>query len=532
MTSSSNADVTVRFPNPAAMGDVTDDEATVWTRRAAGVFDDVDTDEDGAISLAEFSVWWLRQQLSSSAVSAGDSLRCDAEQRFAAADADGSGTLSLAELASTLAAIPEAAWLDAFEPVLAPTFDFGGRLGPMLCGLDGEPTQLARWVSRAMLANLALWLLLPFPFPWFDGRTLAILWTMLDCDAARSGSCDLHLAAKGLELAHRAGGVAFSFASLAAFRAVCHVYRPLAAGGELAVLGAGTVRISRAASRDLHRAVLGFTVGFGLMAASCTVMGLVLVFLSLKEGHYGSAACALQWAVFSNISCLCLSLWERSRRLGAALAKAHVEQLATAVRAAAAQVGTLDEKSWSTTVEAPAVQLTSTVLPALSAGWGRSLAAVSMGCVGTGLACTLLARQEYPSTAALVAILIAAPAMMAPITFGAELASISTRCDVLVEELTKLRFKDPRGEHKRISSITAFIGQVNNGQGIGFTVFHRVIDVRFLRWLVMYSSGLNRLGAESFIDPRKSTSLPEDIKMLCGCSDTTLKAIAHPMCTG
>ena len=474
-----------------------------WARRAASVFDEVDEDGSGRISIAEINVWWTRHQLSAAEGSLGDRLRRNFEKRWEAADADGTGDLDVAQLATILQNIPEAQWLETFEPVLTPTFDdwHGQSIGALLCAEEGDPSPLARWILRGAALYGFFFLL----FGW-DGMAL---WRLFGCRTGFAESdhgehgCSGHKSM--MNLAFRFGVLSYFFAGFTAFQSLCRVYRPpslctLGVGGELAMLGAGQKCIPRSNFKSLCL----WERAFHIMANAMGVSGFALATVA---AFWFEQPCWFIFGVAWALNCTVTAAWDRSRRLAAALAMAHVEGLASAVRSAAEQKHALSDECWKKTVELPSIDLTKNVLPVLSAGWGYSLVCVSAGWMALGVVFSAqlyglpgLSRilMDEVSFMGFVIVLIwcllhvlAIGLLVAPFTFAAELASISTKCSVLVCSLEGLRLKDPQRVFLRIASLLAFVSPPS---GIGVVVnifgFSRVLHKTYLKRLLFTTYAL------------------------------------------
>ena len=63
---------------------------------------------------------------------------------------------------------------------------------------------------------------------------------------------------------------------------------------------------------------------------------------------------------------------------------------------------------------------------------------------------------------------------------AADLASTSTHCDYLMDELNEARIKAGKDCHLKIHCLETSLKQLNNGQGLGFVMGGTVIDKRFL----------------------------------------------------
>eukprot|EP01048_Picozoa_sp_COSAG05_P015170 COSAG05_NODE_1798_length_4039_cov_7.678086_3_plen_304_part_00 len=197
--------------------------------RAATVLKQVDTDGSGSISYLEFQTWWLRNNLGGLDGEGGSS--CGRlQRRFCCNDDAGSALdrvtsawarhagvvvrgggkveasqaqpqeLSLAEFDAVLSEVlSKAQWRELFEPVPAPSYDWHGRLGPLLSVPKGSPTRL----SRALYALFAVY---PFVFLFFgaDGQGIfnksGCRRGFMDGDGNHElGDCDLDAGAWGGE---------------------------------------------------------------------------------------------------------------------------------------------------------------------------------------------------------------------------------------------------------------------------------------------------------------------------------------------
>ena len=151
-------------------------------------FSQVDTDQSGTISLAEFSVWGTRYKLTSdgrSSTGQGGLLDGVAAvwAKFADPDAAHEGgapaspdidvgpgarsdvrslELSLDQFEAVLATVPDEQWRELFEPVPPPTYDRNGKLGPLLSTEDGRRTRFSTAVYAVMVCYPFVFLLFLF----------------------------------------------------------------------------------------------------------------------------------------------------------------------------------------------------------------------------------------------------------------------------------------------------------------------------------------------------------------------------------
>ena len=288
--------------------------------------------------------------------------------------------LSLEQFDKVLTTVPDEKWAELFEPVPAPTYNSGGRLGPMLSTATGTATRL----SKTMYAFLGAY---PFVTLFFGidfggegifnkfGCNRGFLGGDADTTVA---TCTAEAAADTMEVIVHLGLFVGLLGGLAAFHGLRVAHRPAAAGGVLALLQAASPGLSVLATRALQRrAKVAKTLYGGLI----TLVLLVLpVFLFLAP--IGKALIIALYLLNIVLGLASTLYWALSLRLAAALAAARLEAVAAAVRAAGAQTALLDATAWRETIEAPAVDLARRVLPLFSRGWGLWLVAVAAGHVG------------------------------------------------------------------------------------------------------------------------------------------------------
>ena len=477
--------------------------------RAATVFAVVDTDNSGTISFAEFSVWWARNKLTSANQSkdhshshshSHDNHTCtcatlsDVEAIWKETFADqGQGVaehqilsqeLSLEQLETVLSAVPNEIWRELFEPVTPPSYDWKGKLGPMLSIADGQATRLSKAVYALMGCYPFVWL-----FFGMDGagilNKLGCRRDFLDGDGDHdAGACDFNAAAAAAEIAFHLGGFAWLLGNLVAFHSLRLVHREAAAGGGLARLHAASPQISVPAARSLRRWATGAKVIFGGLAVLCLLaipLAVVRLVIGAMRGYLEMDVFAgfMAMGIVSATGALCTLYWALSMWLATALVAANLEAAAAAVRAAGAQVDILDAVAWRMTIEEPATALARSVLPELSRGWGTGLLAVGVGQLALAVGLGALAFEsrermmekggEYVFIWALW-LGAAGAAAVAPLALALAPAAVSTHSDELKDSLTLLRAKDLQAQADRIDALYNFLDQVNNKQGIGFAV--------------------------------------------------------------
>ncbi len=82
-------------------------------------------------------------------------------------------------------------------------------------------------------------------------------------------------------------------------------------------------------------------------------------------------------------------------------------------------------------------------------------------------------------------------AALAPFIVAADLAAVSTRCDRLLKSINSLRLswastEEASSVHRHTFPLQCTLKELNNGQGLGFVVFSKVIDKKTLN-LVAFS---------------------------------------------
>jgi hypothetical protein len=173
-----------------------------------------------------------------------------------------------------------------------------------------------------------------------------------------------------------------------------------------------------------------------------------------------------------------ISVWHHTLKIASALAGDDVDEVILKVRTT--DLG--DEDRWHNDVVAPALKLATHTMPTLSRGFGAALGFVTLACWSAGFAtfCWYLESRKA------VNILITAVFAILPLLISLDVAACSSKCDVLRAELNDKRMKavNARLPVDAISDLMSILMELNRGKGLGFVVFHQVIDFRALEQIL------------------------------------------------
>eukprot|EP01047_Picozoa_sp_COSAG01_P016454 COSAG01_NODE_843_length_13172_cov_84.009791_8_plen_863_part_00 len=306
-------------------------------------------------------------------------------------------------------------------------------------------------------------------FSRLDG-TLAAL--MLVCLAA--ALCGLSLVAEQLRLVLRPGG------------------------GELALLGAGSAKITASALGALerwHRLMRGLGIFFA-------VLGVVLFFWGIIGALRGDPNHVDIWYLGAHVLWIApvglviglgfSLLFQFLLSLEAAQTLA-TERAMEVVRAATELTPTDAEGRWGERVEAAALALKDGAIGVLSHGWGKGLAtcyAIFWGALGPACFLETLNVAAKPDILGAAAWALISLAMFAvPLWLSTGVARTSTACDDVMRQLNLVRIADS-AYHAAVLHLETSLRNLNDGQGLGFLVGLTVLDKAKLKSLIFGVGGL------------------------------------------
>lgn len=166
----------------------------------------------------------------------------------------------------------------------------------------------------------------------------------------------------------------------------------------------------------------------------------------------------------------------------------------TAVMKTTTKTALLDDEIWSTDVAQPTILLATDTMKYLSRGWGT----------GTGFTTLLFAiitilnfvgtvhdiriGEDYSDILRRGVGTIGGA--MAPFFLALDAAHVSSRCDHLVKAINSLRLEwstteEAKAVHARVYPLQVTLNELNHGQGLGFTIFAKVVDQKTLNLLAI-----------------------------------------------
>ena len=263
--------------------------------------------------------------------------------------------------------------------------------------------------------------------------------------------------------------------------------RAVRPGGPLQQLGAGTRQIPSTLCEAIDGAVEKFHPErrpFKLKLAVITLLLLVVVikptlFVHAAWHNRASAALLFMFWFFGNTF---IAVWIISMRMATILSGHAVECVISTVCA------TRDMADWNTRVFEPAMDLSTTTMAALSAGWGRSVVVYCGLCLLGVIAVVSLALSPLALTAAThfsgfpMALHIGCGwgvviFTLLPVYVASGPAHVSSQCDELKKALNDLRISAKSVEADAVIHVLErSLNNLNLGQGLGFLVAKTVID--------------------------------------------------------
>ena len=252
--------------------------------------------------------------------------------------------------------------------------------------------------------------------------------------------------------------------------------RVTAAGGQLALLGAGDTKISARSRRALWRKHAFLVVPFAIymtLAAVCLFTASRVGTRSTLTGRvitekYAVAVFFGGWA-----SLVCgLSMWPLWLTLEIASALVADAVLATRHTIERCTPGSAE---WELEVVPSILSLCTKTLPLLSDGWGSTIGTAFVGWWLLAIA-FFVALMESGSTSSLVLMIVA---VLTPLCMVYEAASASEDCDLLSDTLTAKRMNGPNDkDHEHaLCRVERILDRQNTKQGLGLAVHGRVLDL-------------------------------------------------------
>jgi hypothetical protein len=157
-----------------------------------------------------------------------------------------------------------------------------------------------------------------------------------------------------------------------------------------------------------------------------------------------------------------------------------------------------DEEAWETHVVWPTLALCNGAIAHLSRGWGRGLLLAYVGCwsVTFAMFVLLIGLASFPGMMSKEGMLYMLPIgllsmlfLYLPKAMSVGVAGVSTACDQLFASVNERRIEDLRRD-QTLQALERALGNLNNGQGLGFTVAGVVLDIRRLTRLFVSVFGL------------------------------------------
>ena len=257
-------------------------------------------------------------------------------------------------------------------------------------------------------------------------------------------------------------------------------------GGPLESLSSGVSGSSLTESQkaSLHRWQKGLMIAYTLLMLM-TIAGFLPRIIS-GEGFQESAAhnriAAVAYVIFASVFWAAVLGWWLSLKLGSALAKLDVLDVAKRLGRNTSFMGT-NEQEWLEEVVQPALALDET-FGQLSA-WGNALGLFGFGIwVGCfALVWGVCANPNHaPAFRAIVGV-IALVMTLFPLLLALDPARVSSDSDILVDATNDLNFADIK-MFDRTFPMLFTLKNTNIGQGIGFTIFKVVVDTVMLKKLI------------------------------------------------
>jgi hypothetical protein len=298
--------------------------------------------------------------------------------------------------------------------------------------------------------------------------------------------------------------------------------------GQLAALGAGEVQISERARRRLEHAHIWISA----LALMCAMAGLLCLVTATRvgtrsklSGRLVTAGYARALATFGlaaiNFGGLTFGPWWVALKSASALvADAVAEARQTIERCSPTS------PEWEAEVLPRVLRLCDETLPLLSRGFGAAVATNFLGWwfAAAGFFAVNLESGGRPFT-----IFWCIVCVLVPLGVSYDSASASSDCDMLSDALTKKRMRgdlnDQAFEHA-ISRIEKILDRQNTKQGLGFTIGHRVLDLKTLGNIVAAIAGVATTAVPILFSLRPSTvDIGTDVCSLSASQVATIQGV-------
>jgi hypothetical protein len=282
-------------------------------------------------------------------------------------------------------------------------------------------------------------------------------------------------------------------------------------GSPLALLGVGTVQVSKrrfdsvisyyhqnySDYRSADPSREGPTLGFKDTFFWVPLWG-VLVYLGVGcndpwENRLGLVVFYYGW-LYQDYSLIRLP-WLITLKTACHLVEAQIAQISATIHTElCSEEQDTSDNEWAHSVAAPCRRLVDT-LEVLTAGWGSGMV-ILMGnallniviVIGFLLSPFLdeldeLSGVTWVATLIRLGLLLSLPGvLLGPLKLASGTALVSSNCDILMENLNRVRLNDLNlQQHQRVSVLETALKNVNNGQGIGFKVLGLVVNKQKLR---------------------------------------------------
>ena len=297
--------------------------------------------------------------------------------------------------------------------------------------------------------------------------------------------------------------------------------------GQLAALGAGEVRISERARRSLGRAHVWLCV----LGVLWTMLGLLCLVTAFRVGTRSKLTGRLITAAYARVvflfglGCINAALtffpwWHALKSASALVTDAVAETRQAAERCSPTS------PEWEAEVLPRVLGLCDTTLPLLSRGYGLGVATNFLGWwLGAAAAFAIFLEGGTPASAFITVLCV-----LTPLGVSYDAAAASSDCDLLSDTLNEKRMrgdlKDQAFGHA-IRSIELILNNQNTKQGLGFTVGHRVMDLKTLGNIVAAIVGVASTAVPILFSLRPSTVSTGDTGgEVCGLSSLSTPLLA------
>lgn len=300
--------------------------------------------------------------------------------------------------------------------------------------------------------------------------------------------------------------------------------------GQLVALGAGKMRISERARRSLGRAY----VCACLLAGVYFAVGLVCFVSATRVGTHSMISGRLITAVYARAMFMCgfmfinaslmnFQWWYTLKLASVLVADAVAETLQAIERCSPIST------EWEAEVLPRVLQLCDTTLPLLSRGYGLGVVAnfLGMWLVAAGWFAGFLENGSHAAAYWTVT------CVLFPLGISYDAASASSECDRLSDALNEKRMRgdiqDQAFAHA-VRSIELILNNQNSQQGLGFTMGHRVMDLKTLGNIVVGIVGVATTAVPILFSLRPSSvEIGDDVCSLSPALVTSIQSVVTGM---